>query len=106
MAYRARAPTVATVVERLIGVQAQDLAFARLAFRPCCSHAVVAANVDAALPARALVWTWAMRGTLRLVSAHDTGWLTGLLGPIFAERVRPRRLALGRDDERYERTGV
>jgi hypothetical protein len=45
-----------------------------------------------------LVWTWAMRGTLHLVAAQDAGWLIGLLGPIFAAKGRPRRLALGLDD--------
>lgn len=39
-----------------------------------------------------------MRGTLHLVRAADAGWLLGLLGPIFAARGRPRRLALGLDD--------
>lgn len=98
-----RAPAARAVVERLVGVQAQDLAFARLAFRPRCTRAVVAADVDAALRDGTLVWTWAMRGTLHLVQAADAGWLTGLLGPIFAARGRPRRLALGLDDARCDR---
>lgn len=93
-----RAPGAGAVVERLVGVQAQDLAFARLAFRPRCARAVVAADVDAALRDGTLVWTWALRGTLHLVQAADAGWLIGLLGPIFAARGRPRRLALGLDD--------
>ena len=90
-------------MERLVGVQAQELGFARLAFRPRCERSVVAADVDAALRDRALVWTWAMRGTLHLVRAADAGWLIGLLGPIFAARGRPRRLALGLDDALCER---
>jgi hypothetical protein len=101
-----RAPAVEAVAERLVGVQAQELAFARLAFRPRCSHAVVAADVDAALRERTLLWTWAMRGTLHLVRAADAGWLIGLLGPIFAARGRPRRLALGLDDARCEQAVV
>jgi hypothetical protein len=87
----------------VVGVQAQELAFARLAFRPRCAGTVRAADVDAALRDRALVWTWAMRGTLHLLRAADAGWLVGLLGPIFAARGRPRRLALGLDDALCER---
>jgi hypothetical protein len=97
-----RARRVDTVATRLVGVQAQDLAFARLAFRPR-STGLTAADVDAALGDRALVWTWVMRGTLHLVAAQDAGWLLGLLGPIFAAKSRPRRLALGLDDARCER---
>jgi Winged helix DNA-binding domain len=98
-----RAPGVEAVAARLVGVQAQELAFARLAFRPRCVRTVVASNVDAALRDRTLVWTWAMRGTLHLVPAADAVWLINLLGPIFAARGRPRRLALGLDDRLCER---
>lgn len=89
---------VAAAVERLVAVQAQEFSFARLAFRPRCGARVVAGDVDRALERRELVWTWALRGTLHLVRAADVGWLLGLLGPIFAARGRPRRLALGLDD--------
>jgi hypothetical protein len=99
----ARAADVEAAVARLVAVQAQDLAFARLAFRPRCSRDVVAAHVDAALGERRLVWTWVLRGTLHLVCAADAGWLIGLLGPIFAARGRARRLALGLDDALCER---
>ncbi|HWC25390.1 MAG TPA: winged helix DNA-binding domain-containing protein [Solirubrobacteraceae bacterium] len=99
----ARAPRVDAALERVVGVQAQELSHARLAFRPRCTPRVVASDVDVALRERALVWTWAMRGTLHLVRAADAGWLIGLLGPIFAARGRPRRLALGLDDARCER---
>lgn len=98
-----RSPSVVAAVQRLVGVQAQELGFARLAFRPRCARSVVAADVDAALRDRTLAWTWAMRGTLHLVPAADAGWLVGLLGPIFAARGRPRRLALGLDDALCER---
>jgi len=101
-----RGAGVASVVNRLVGIQAQELGFARLAFRPRCARTVVAADVDAALHERTLVWTWAMRGTLHLVPAADAGRLIGLLGPIFAARGRPRRLELGLDDELCERALV
>lgn len=99
-----RVASVGPVAQRLVGVQAQELAFARLAFRPRCTRAVFAADVDAALRDRTLVWTWAMRGTLHLVPAEDAGWLVGLLGPIIAPRGRRRRLALGLDDALCERS--
>ena len=98
-----RAAGVEAVLERLVGVQAQELGFARLAFRPRRGRTAIAADVDAALRDRTLVWTWAMRGTLHLVRAADAGWLIGLLGPTFAARGRPRRLALGLDDALCER---
>lgn len=98
-----RSSDVEGVCERLVGIQAQELGFARLAFRPRCRRSVVADDVDSAMRDGRLVWTWAMRGTLHLVRAQDAGWLTGLLGPIFAARGRPRRLALGLDDAVCER---
>jgi hypothetical protein len=99
----ARQGGVEEVARGLVGIQAQELAFARFAFRPRAAPALRAEDVDAALRAGALVWTWAMRGTLHLVHREDAGWLIGLLGPIFAARGRPRRLALGLDDARCER---
>lgn len=94
---------VADVAGRLVAIQAQELAFARLAFRPRCDPRTVAADVDRALARRELVWTWALRGTLHLVRAADAAWLLGLLGPIFAARGRARRLALGLDDALCDR---
>ncbi|HVF76810.1 MAG TPA: winged helix DNA-binding domain-containing protein [Solirubrobacteraceae bacterium] len=91
------------VCGRLVGIQAQELGFARLAFRPRCTGDVSASDVDAAVREGRLVWTWAMRGTLHLVRAADVAWLVGLLGPTFATRGRPRRLALGLDDAFCER---
>jgi hypothetical protein len=98
-----RCAGIDALLQRLVGVQAQDLAFARLALRPRCSAAVAASDVDDAARRGEVVWTWAMRGTLHLVRASDAGWLVGLLGPIFAARGRPRRLALGLDDALCER---
>lgn len=98
-----RLPGVAGTLERLVAIQAQELAFARLAFRPRGGPRIAARDVDLALARRELVWTWTLRGTLHLVRADDAGWLLGLLGPIFAARGRPRRLALGLGDALCER---
>ena len=97
------ATDVARLVAALTAVQSQDPAAAALAVR-ARSHGLDLAAVEHARDAqRSVVWTWALRGTLHLVAAADVGWLLGLLGPIFAAAGRPRRLALGLDDELCER---
>lgn len=88
------------VVRRLLGVQSQMFKAGHLAIR---ARAVrpVATDIEHALTReRSLVWTWAMRGTLHLVTAEDYGWLV----PLMVERSIPgavRRLqqeGVGRDD--------
>ncbi|MDQ3678428.1 MAG: winged helix DNA-binding domain-containing protein [Actinomycetota bacterium] len=99
-----RPPTDAVaVVAGLCGVQAQDSRAARLAIR-ARSRGLETGTVDRACDEeRLLVRTWAMRGTLHLLASRDAGWMIGLLGPIFAAAGRPRRLALGLEDELCER---
>jgi len=75
-----RAPRVADLVHRLLAVQAQDAAAARLALR-ARARGLTAADVDSALADRSIVRTWGPRGTLHLVAATDVGWLTALFGP-------------------------
>lgn len=92
-------PAAAAVVERLVGVQAQEEAAARLAFRPR-SAGLTAARVDQARVAqREIVYTWAMRSTLHFVPTADLGWLLGLLGPRFVRLGRRRRVQLGIDGD-------
>jgi hypothetical protein len=63
----------------MVGVQAQELTAARLAFRARI-HGVTPARVDRArLQDRSIVLAWAMRGTLHLIPAEDHGWLVPLL---------------------------
>lgn len=99
-----RQPTsVEALVGALVAVQAQDPVAAALALR-ARSRGLDAAAVDRARDDdRSVVWTWALRGTLHLVAAADVGWMLGLLGPIFVAAGRPRRLALGLDDDLCER---
>ena len=62
-------------------IQAQDPQAARLGIRARVTG-VTAADVDAARTDRALMRSWAMRGTLHLFPAEDTAWLLSL----FCER--------------------
>ncbi len=88
----------ATIVRRLLAVQAQDPVAARLALR--ARGAKLAADVDRALEERELVAAWLCRGTLHLVEPEDHGWLLALTAPTrFAgSRRRLRRLGVGEDD--------
>lgn len=96
------ATSVEPLVATLGGVQAQDPTAAALALR-ARSRGLDAAAVEHARDVdRSIVWTWAMRGTLHFVAAADVGWMLGLLGPIFAAAGRPRRVALGLDDDLCE----
>lgn len=89
---------VVDVVRRVVGVQAQDARAARLQVR-ARSVGLTGADVDAAVSERAVVGTWAMRGTLHLLAAEDVRWIVRLLGPRFAARTAGRRRQLGLDDE-------
>jgi hypothetical protein len=80
------------VVRHLLGVQAQIYGASHLAIR-ARSPLPTSADVETAVTQdRSLVWTWAMRGTLHLISAEDYGWLV----PLLVRRAIPnalRRLA-------------
>ncbi len=91
------------VVRALCAVPAQDTRASRLALRPRSAGLDAAAVARAASEERSVMRTWAMRGTLHALAAEDVGWVVGLLGPIFAAAGRPRRLALGLDDELSDR---
>jgi hypothetical protein len=95
---RERPGRVVDVVRRVVGVQAQDVRAARLQVR-ARSVGLTGADVDAAVSERAVVATWAMRGTLHLLAADDVRWIVRLLGPRFAARSAGRRKQLGLDDE-------
>jgi DNA glycosylase AlkZ-like len=91
------------VVRVMGGIQAQDTAASRLAVRPRSAGLDAAAVRGACNRERSVVRTWAMRGTLHMVTAEDVGWLVALLGPVFAAANRRRRLQLGLDDDACER---
>lgn len=78
-------------VGHLLAIQAQDDRGFRLALRTR-STAASASAVDAALGARQLLVTWALRGTLHLVRPEDHWWLHPLTTPQLVAGNR-RRLA-------------
>jgi hypothetical protein len=80
----APAPDAATVVRRLLAVQAQDPRAARLALR--------ARSEDPVAGLGDLVAGWLLRGTLHLVAREDYPWLLGLTAPT-RTRTSDRRLA-------------
>lgn len=93
-----RAGAVVDAVRRVVGLQAQDVRACRLSVR-VRTRGLTAEDVDRACRERAVVRTWAMRGTLHMLAAEDFGWVNGLLGPYFAKRGAPRRRQLGLGDD-------
>jgi hypothetical protein len=97
------ARNVADAVTRLVGVQAQSAAPARLAVR-ARTRDITADDVDAATASRdpVVVRTWAMRGTLHMIAAEDLVWLVSLLGPLTIRSDARRRAQLGLSDRDCE----
>jgi hypothetical protein len=97
-----RPKTVMGVVREVFALQAQDTRASRLAVRARSDGLGVQAVIDACNRDRAVVRTWAMRGTLHMLAAEDVRWLVGLLGPGLVAGDRRRRLQLGLDDALLE----
>ena len=89
------------VVQRLVGVQAQDLEAARLAIVVRSSHSTPVHVETARVDERSIVRTWAMRATLHLVAASDLSWLRPLLTPRIVEITARRSRELGLDEKTY-----
>jgi hypothetical protein len=85
---------VREVVERVVGVQAQAVAPARLAFRPR-TKGVTAGDVDDATRTAQVVRTWLMRGTLHLIDVADLDWLLTVYGELNIRADARRRGQLG-----------
>ncbi len=98
--YRAHDPLSA--VSRMLGLQGQDIPAVRLSVR-ARAEAGRESDVIAAFDAPpSLVRSWAMRGTLHLVTAADMRWLTALFGPRLRAATVRRRCELGIPDDRCE----
>src|SRR6202165_4359637 len=67
------------LVRHLAGGQAQVLSAAALALRARARDLEADQVGRARLEERSIVLTWAMRGTLHLVAAEDSGWLVPLV---------------------------
>jgi hypothetical protein len=78
------------VVQRLLGVQAQLRPAGFLAIRARSAEPTSAAIGRSLVKDRSLVWTWAMRMTLHLISAKDYGWLVPLTATPFFSTARRR----------------
>jgi DNA glycosylase AlkZ-like len=98
-----RPTDVHELVRVMGGLQAQDTAASRLAVRPRAAGPDALAVREACNRDRSVVRTWAMRGTLHMVTAGDVRWLVALLGPGFADANRRRRRQLGLDDDTCDR---
>ncbi|MFJ8588410.1 winged helix DNA-binding domain-containing protein [Streptomyces sp. NPDC093595] len=100
---RARETTVAAALDRVLAVQAQDLAAAGLGLRARVTG-LTAADVRRATDIeRTAVRGWYMRGTLQLVPAADARWLLGLFGPVHLALGARRLRELGLDEALCER---
>ncbi len=89
----------APVVSARLGIQAQELPQATLAFR-ARARGLRAEDVRRAREeTRSIVLTWAVRGTLHLVPAEDLGWLLGFFGPLALGGFARRFKELGLDAE-------
>ena len=85
-------------VKAVFGVQAQDRRAAQLAVRARTDGA----TLDALGPG--LVRTWAMRGTLHLLTAEDLPTALAIYGPLHLKRGRRRLTQLGLDPDAAERS--
>jgi len=98
------ATDAAQVVTSAVGLQAQDVAAARLGLRARSSNLDAAGVVAACEERRSMVRTWLMRATVHLVAAEDVHWMLGLFGPMIERRFRTVRWAqLGIDEPTIEK---
>jgi hypothetical protein len=98
--HRPRRRSVVDLVRHVTGVQAQILSAAGLALR-ARTEGMTAARIDRArLRDRSIVCTWAMRGTLHLITAEDLGWLPPLVleRQLAQSRRRLRELGMTGDE--------
>jgi hypothetical protein len=85
------ARTAADAAALICGLQAQDVAAARLAVRARSAN-LTDDEVRTAIDSdRTVVRTWLMRNTIHLVPATDVRWLMALLGPMIHRRFASKR---------------
>ncbi len=88
----------AQVVRDVFALQAQDASAANLSVRVRSAGLTVSDVERARLQDRALVRTWALRGTLHLLATADLVWLLPYLAPRFIQSDQRRCAQLGLDD--------
>lgn len=89
------ARTVVDAVALTGGLQAQELAAARLGVRARSSTSTMRDVQHALDEDRSVVRTWLMRNTIHLVPASDVRWLVALFGPMIRRRFERRWMSLG-----------
>ena len=77
--HRPRRSSATELVRHLTGVQAQVPSAAGLALRARTEGLTAERVAEARVRDRSIVLTWAMRGTLHLITAEDYGWLVPLV---------------------------
>src|SRR6476646_1533786 len=93
----------AQVAASAVGLQAQDVAAARLGIRARTSKLDETQVVQACEVQRSLVRTWLMRATVHLVAAEDAHWMVALFGPMIERRfANVRWRQLGIDEQTIE----
>ncbi len=99
-----RSPLSATqLLQHLCCVQAQEAAAASLSLWARSSGLTSHDIEHARSQERSIVRTWALRGTLHLLTTHDLHWLLPLLRPVFVASAQRRRTELGLDEQTYAR---
>ncbi|MFC6355569.1 winged helix DNA-binding domain-containing protein [Luethyella okanaganae] len=94
-----RTPT--EVVERLLALQAQDLAAAKWAVATRAGGSTEQ-DIDGALARGEIIRSWPMRGTLHLVPARDLGWMLELTTSRLLAQASARHRQLELDGAAFE----
>ena len=90
-------------LREVAGVQAQDLPAAQLAVHVRAPGVSLAEIERARQESGDAIHTWAMRGTLHLLSREDARWMIPLMAPVFIASSRYRMEQLGWDEENTSR---
>jgi hypothetical protein len=95
--------TVAGLINHLLGLQSQELPSASLAIRSRTLKTTLDNVKEAREDERSIILTWAMRGTMHLVSRFDYHWLNSLFAPVFLHASKRRYAELMLDAETLDK---
>ena len=87
------------IVRRVCGVQAQEISSATLALRARAAGLTSDDVHEARVGERSVIRTWAMRGTLHLLTSDDVGWLLPLVASRSLPGARRRLVRSGFGDD-------
>lgn len=83
------------LINHVCGLQSQELPSAYLAIRARTRNLTLEDAKKAREIDRSIVLTWAMRGTMHLVSSEDLAWLLALFGSLYIGKTAQRFKQLG-----------